>query len=1647
MRNTTATANRQPSTRLLALSILLALAAILAVSSAVPAAPPLAPPAQTTVDYDTDNDNLIDISTHQQLNVVRYDLDGNGDPTSGAGATAYNAAYPNRVSGASGRMGCPSTCQGYELLQNINLDTDGDGNIGTDTGDAYYNGGNGWIPIGDDTDASSPHTSQYHAIFNGNGKEVQNLYINRTGTGDQALFGGVSNAGVGGRIESLGVTSANVTGPSYVGILVSTLRAGTIVACHTSGSVSSTTGSNVGGLVGLVLGGPADVKSSYSTASVTSFSNGGGLVGSLQGGKITNSYSTGSVTRASGTATSFGGFLGAYAATIATDTVSGSYYNTTTSGCTSSAIGGCTSGIGSTSLSGTATVQPVATGRTTTQLQSPTTYGATSSDTYFGWNANLDGVAGNDDPWDFGGASAYPTLVYHKPDYDRDEDGLIDISNHAQLNAIRLNLNGRGDSTQTVFTNAFPDSITTTSKRMGCPAGTCTGYELVADIDLDTNGNGSHDSGDAYYNLGAGWMPIGRDANNFRYTATFKGNGHTVNNMFINRSSDDYQGLFGAIDATASVESVGVTNANVTGQSYSGILVGANREGDVIACYTTGRVAGSTASTHGNGIGGLVGWNSGSITTSHSSASVSGVQRVGGLLGLKTATGSVTNSYSIGEVTRTSGTATTIGGLVGEATSGTGTVTASYWNTETSGQATSAAGAAKTTAELQTPTAYAGSIYSAWDIDLDNADADGDTTTGTDDPWDFGGAADYPVLDYANFKLVHQGRGNFDLDYDGLIEIKTLAQLNAIRHDLNGDGNPIAGAGTTAYDAAFLGREKTDTANLMGCPSGSCTGYELLNDLDFDENGDGQMTATGDPTYWDGGSGWDPIGGATTNDDWETTFRGNGYTINNLYINRGGDTSIGLFLAVGETGRVETLGITNANVRGSNFTGILAGFSNNDIVACYTTGSVSSGGHSVGGLIGYQSEAGSLTHSSYSTASVSGASQTGGLVGQIANGNITNSYSTGEVTSGGSNVGGLVGRRHAAGTVTASYWDTQTSGRATSEGGTAKTTAELQSVTGYTGIYSTWNANIDGVTGNDDPWNFCTAGQYPALKYGGHDPLRQGSCGDYDLDDDGYIDVANLAQLNAMREDLNGNGDATTTIYSNAFPNRITAAATRMGCPSGTCTGYELLASLDFDTNGDGSVTVTGDTYWNGGSGWDGIGDHTTRRYTGDFKGNGHTINNLFISRATDNANGLFGWADGARIETVGVINANVSGHSYNGILIGSQRGGETVACYTTGLVSSVNSQGITGGLVGYLTTSAEITSSYSTARVDNGAHPDAGGLVGRLDTTSTIANSYSTGRVTGGSNVGGLIGNRLSNAGAVTDSYWDTVSSGQSTSAGGSGVAGKTPRELQTVTDYSGIYANWNADLDGESGNDDPWAFGNGMQYPMLDYKDMPIAPQGGLAMGIPDNWNAPVAGERINVCLTPEEYPNRGIVSGQTYKEPWIWEWSADGGTGWTAISGAGNGDSPPTYEYSPTATDVGRYLRAKVKLTDGTFAYTRALGGPVVAASGATAAPSEARFARGHAAPQVGVEIVARDPRPSTRVVDVRAGWQRCPNTEAPHSDCTYIAGYPEGHWWIRYTPTDDDIGNYLRMYVYYQNVDGTWTRRVTPFTTGVVAAATP
>ena len=83
-----------------------------------------------------------------------------------------------------------------------------------------------------------------------------------------------------------------------------------------------------------------------------------------------------------------------------------------------------------------------------------------------------------------------------------------------------------------------------------------------------------------------------------------------------------------------------------------------------------------------------------------------------------------------------------------------------------------------------------------------------------------------------------------------------------------------------------------------------------------------------------------------------------------------------------------------------------------------------------------------------------------------------------------------------------------------------------------------------------------------------------------------------------------------------------------------------------------------------------------------------------------------------------------------------------------------------------------------------------------------------------------------------MTDSYWDTD---KSQAAAGGGVVdaaasgppgvGKTTAELMATTgtgsaDYTGIYVNWNVDLDGDGNADDPWDFGSTSSYPTVSHR-----------------------------------------------------------------------------------------------------------------------------------------------------------------------------------------------------------------------------------
>ena len=246
---------------------------------------------------------------------------------------------------------------------------------------------------------------------------------------------------------------------------------------------------------------------------------------------------------------------------------------------------------------------------------------------------------------------------------------------------------------------------------------------------------------------------------------------------------------------------------------------------------------------------------------------------------------------------------------------------------------------------------------------------------------------------------------DYDADDDGLIEITHLEQLNAIRWDPDGDGF----ADNPAYAAAFPG-----AIDGMGC-AGSCMGYELANNLDFNDAASYASGAVN--AKWTSGSGWLPIG--VGDNSFYATFEGNDHTIANLFIDYGKRAASNRPEVAGLFGRSEgdihRVGLVDMDVLGGYAVGGLVGYSWGNITGSYSTGSVSGNGE-VGGLVALNG--GDIT-SSYATSSVSGREHVGGLVALNAGG-ITGSYSTGSV-SGDNQVGGLVGVNDHGGNITGSY--------------------------------------------------------------------------------------------------------------------------------------------------------------------------------------------------------------------------------------------------------------------------------------------------------------------------------------------------------------------------------------------------------------------------------------------------------------------------------------------------------------------------------------------------------------------------------------------------------------------------------------------------
>ena len=149
---------------------------------------------------------------------------------------------------------------------------------------------------------------------------------------------------------------------------------------------------------------------------------------------------------------------------------------------------------------------------------------------------------------------------------------------------------------------------------------------------------------------------IGNYADSF--TGVFNANDHVISNFTYTSTDTDYIGLFGCVGSAGEIKDLGLTDPNVdagTGDNVGG-LVGYNY-GTVSNCYASGAVTGTDYH-----VGGLVGRNDGTVSNCYATGTVTGIVYVGGLVGYNDDAGTVSNSYATGDV---AGESYHVGGLMG----------------------------------------------------------------------------------------------------------------------------------------------------------------------------------------------------------------------------------------------------------------------------------------------------------------------------------------------------------------------------------------------------------------------------------------------------------------------------------------------------------------------------------------------------------------------------------------------------------------------------------------------------------------------------------------------------------------------------------------------------------------------------------------------------------------------------------------------------------------------------------------------------------------------------------------------------------------------------------------------------------------------
>ena len=854
-------------------------------------------------------------------------------------------------------------------------------------------------------------------------------------------------------------------------------------------------------------------------------------------------------------------------------------------------------------------------------------------------------------------------------------------------------------------------------------------YELLNDIDATDTEN---------WNDGKGFKPIG-DEDTFR--GVLHGNGYIIKGLYIDRPKEDFVGLFRGIYAGLIME-IGFEDSYVNGNDYVGIISGWTDAQMIVTCdiydvFVDGIVEGNSI------VGGMVGYLQATtglqfairsnIINSYSFADVrcrgdgvGGIMGVGGVEGgmfVHDGIAHIYKSFSTGYVDHDE-ESEYHGGISGAHL--VGDVIDSYWNIETSGQDTDSNPNSNPRTTEQMTFSYPETVYDEtyedWDFDVYWKHSIWNT--------DRQGNRRYPALQWQQIPDP--------------IEISDIKELQMLWFEM--DAN-----------------------------------YKQVNDIDASETED-----------WWGGEGFYPIGDEY--EKFEGVYDGNDYEITNIHINYPEMQYVGLFgrcgdvlleniklrdcFVVGDSrigsicgdvsddtkivnchsdGYVEGSYIHSGGISGicrglldkCSFTGEvngsdwyaggLAGTStvNSHVSRCFTFGYVY-GNNGVGGLVASLLH-GSELRNSFSCSEIhTDGIYVGGLIGTVVNSTVFNSFSTGSVPENG---GGLIGSSSGL-HIYNSYWNEETSGRDSSDGGEPRTTQQM--TWEYDDTYDNWDFDdvwVDGdhYTIKDHQGNR----GYPALHY--QDIIN--------------YEITNWEDLHNITNYLEGDYILSNDLDKDTY-------------------GYEEFASEDA----------------NDGYGWKPIGDRHNH-YLGVFDGQGNIVKDFHIDdHGERDTIGLFATIEG-EVKNLGIQNANIkkdisSGWHLVGGLTGQMFECEVDSCFVRDsyVYSNAKDDAIVdvGAMLGHMTRS-KASNCYTTGEVEGEGNSQVGGFCGVLSDTGEFEDIYASARVTGGYHSGGFSAREhYTKNTTFKNTYWNSEVSGQDY---GVQYLYKWPEGEFVYVQYDGLY------------------------------------------------------------------------------------------------------------------------------------------------------------------------------------------------------------------------------------------------------------------